>query len=154
MGGTWLVAVAGFGVDSVWMNMGVASGMPTDPELLPLLLVAIGGAFFVDTDNLRIVAMPAAADFARTSLLLSASSNAPGAIRSSKRPAMIAPCPNTAAVPRMPVAFPASSAVIATNWTLPRRFSIGAMVLVSTGGRYAHSASPKPRSRPGSAMPS
>src|SRR6185436_192814 len=37
---------------------------------LPLLMVAIGGAFFIDTDNLRIATMPAAADIARTSLLL------------------------------------------------------------------------------------
>ena len=39
-------------------------------KLVPLLLVAIGGMFFVDTRNLRIETMPPAADIARTSLLL------------------------------------------------------------------------------------
>jgi amino acid transporter len=46
------------------------NSIATVAKLLPLLIVAIGGAFFVDRDNLRIVAMPAAADVARTSLLL------------------------------------------------------------------------------------
>jgi len=54
---------------------GVALGtrlnsIATVAKLLPLLLVAVGGAFFIDTDNLRVAAMPAAADVARTSLLL------------------------------------------------------------------------------------
>jgi basic amino acid/polyamine antiporter, APA family len=42
----------------------------TVAKLLPLLLVAIGGAFFIHVGNLRIVEVPAAADIARTSLLL------------------------------------------------------------------------------------
>jgi amino acid transporter len=42
----------------------------TVAKLLPLLLVAVGGAFFVDREHLRIVSMPAAGDVARTSLLL------------------------------------------------------------------------------------
>jgi APA family basic amino acid/polyamine antiporter len=42
----------------------------TVAKLLPLLLVAIGGAFFIDRENLRIATMPAAGDVARTSLLL------------------------------------------------------------------------------------
>ena len=42
----------------------------TVAKLLPLLVIAIGGALFVHADNLRIVSMPAAADVARTSLLL------------------------------------------------------------------------------------
>jgi amino acid transporter len=46
------------------------NSIATVAKLLPLLLVAIGGAFFIDRENLRIVAMPAAADVARTSLLL------------------------------------------------------------------------------------
>ena len=46
------------------------NAMATVAKLAPLLLVAIGGAFFIDTQNLRITAMPAAADVARTCLLL------------------------------------------------------------------------------------
>jgi APA family basic amino acid/polyamine antiporter len=42
----------------------------TVAKLAPLLLVAIGGAFFVDPANLRIVDPPAPADVARASLLL------------------------------------------------------------------------------------
>jgi APA family basic amino acid/polyamine antiporter len=46
------------------------NSIATVAKLLPLLLVAIGGAFFVDAANLQVTAMPAAADVARTSLLL------------------------------------------------------------------------------------
>jgi basic amino acid/polyamine antiporter, APA family len=46
------------------------NSIATVAKLLPLLIVAIGGAFFIDGDNLRIATMPAAADVARTSLLL------------------------------------------------------------------------------------
>jgi APA family basic amino acid/polyamine antiporter len=46
------------------------NSIATVAKLLPLLLVAIGGAFFIDGDNLRIATMPAAGDVARTSLLL------------------------------------------------------------------------------------
>jgi amino acid transporter len=54
---------------------GVALGVrlnsaATIAKLLPLLLVAIGGAFFIRAENLRIEVMPAAADVARTCLLL------------------------------------------------------------------------------------
>jgi APA family basic amino acid/polyamine antiporter len=44
----------------------------TIAKLAPLLLIAIGGAFFVDPENLRVTSanMPAAATVARTSLLL------------------------------------------------------------------------------------
>jgi amino acid transporter len=44
--------------------------LATVAKLLPLLLVAIGGAFFIDARNLRIEAMPPASDITRTSLLL------------------------------------------------------------------------------------
>jgi APA family basic amino acid/polyamine antiporter len=49
----------------VWVN-----SVATVAKLLPLLLIAVGGAFFVQSENLRIAVMPAAADIARTSLLL------------------------------------------------------------------------------------
>ncbi len=42
----------------------------TVAKLLPLLLVAVAGAFFIDPGNLRIASMPAVTDIARTSLLL------------------------------------------------------------------------------------
>ncbi len=46
------------------------NSVATVAKLLPLLLVAIGGAFFIQPENLRIAEMPAAGDVARTSLLL------------------------------------------------------------------------------------
>jgi basic amino acid/polyamine antiporter, APA family len=46
------------------------NAIATAAKLLPLLLVAIGGAFFVKPENLRIVSMPSAGEVARTSLLL------------------------------------------------------------------------------------
>jgi amino acid transporter len=46
------------------------NSIATVAKLLPLLIVAIGGAFFIQSENLRMVSMPAAADIARTSLLL------------------------------------------------------------------------------------
>ncbi len=46
------------------------NSIATIAKLLPLLVVAIGGAFFIDTANLQIAAVPPAADIARTSLLL------------------------------------------------------------------------------------
>lgn len=54
---------------------GVALGVrmnsiATVAKLLPLVLVAVGGAFFIQGDNLQVAAMPAAGDIARTSLLL------------------------------------------------------------------------------------
>ena len=42
----------------------------TIAKLLPLLLIAVGGAFFIKGSHLRIEALPAAADVARTALLL------------------------------------------------------------------------------------
>jgi amino acid transporter len=46
------------------------NSIATVAKLLPLLVIAIGGAFFIDPANLGIAAMPPAADVARTSLLL------------------------------------------------------------------------------------
>lgn len=46
------------------------NSIATAAKLLPLVIMAVGGAFFVDSEHLRIAAMPAAADVARTSLLL------------------------------------------------------------------------------------
>jgi amino acid transporter len=42
----------------------------TIAKLLPLLLLAVGGVFFVRTENLQIVTAPAPGDFARMSLIL------------------------------------------------------------------------------------
>jgi APA family basic amino acid/polyamine antiporter len=69
------VLAAAFGFWSIVNLRGVTIGtrlnsIATVAKLLPLVLVAVGGAFFVDSANLRITAMPAAADVARTSLLL------------------------------------------------------------------------------------
>jgi amino acid transporter len=69
------ILVAAFSFWSLINLRGVAlavrlNSIATVAKLLPLLLVAIGGAFFVDGENLRIAEMPAAADVARTSLLL------------------------------------------------------------------------------------
>ena len=69
------VLVAAFAFWSVINLRGVALGVrlksiATVAKLLPLLLVAVVGAFFIEPANLRIPTMPAAADIARTSLLL------------------------------------------------------------------------------------
>lgn len=69
------VLIAAYGFWSLINLRGVTLGVrlnsiATVAKLLPLLIVAIGGAFFIQTENLRIVSMPAAADIARTSLLL------------------------------------------------------------------------------------
>ncbi len=69
------ILIATFGFWSLVNLGGVAlavrlNSIATVAKLLPLLIVAIGGAFFVNSDNLRIAAMPSAADVARTSLLL------------------------------------------------------------------------------------
>ena len=42
----------------------------TIAKLLPLVLVAVGGAFHINADHLRIAVMPPAGDVARTSLIL------------------------------------------------------------------------------------
>ena len=69
------ILVVAFGFWALINLQGVKLGVrlnsiATIAKLLPLLLVAIGGVFFIDTHNLRIAAMPAAGDVARTSLLL------------------------------------------------------------------------------------
>ncbi len=46
------------------------NSIATVAKLLPLVLVAVGGAFFINAENLEIVVMPAVSDVARTSLLL------------------------------------------------------------------------------------
>ena len=69
-----ILAVA-FGFWS-WVNMrGVALGVRlntaiTVAKLLPLLLIAIAGMFFVRAENLHVAEWPAAGDFARMSLIL------------------------------------------------------------------------------------
>ena len=68
-----LVAVFAFWsiVNLRQVTLGVRlNSIATVAKLLPLLLVAIGGAFFIQPANLQIPAMPPAADVARTSLLL------------------------------------------------------------------------------------
>jgi amino acid transporter len=69
------VLVAVFAFWSVINLRGVTLGVrlnsiATVAKLLPLLLVAIGGAFFIEPANLQIATLPPAADIARTSLLL------------------------------------------------------------------------------------
>ncbi len=46
------------------------NSIATVAKLLPLVLVAVGGAFFINPKNLEIAVVPAAGDVARTSLLL------------------------------------------------------------------------------------
>jgi amino acid transporter len=46
------------------------NSIATVAKLLPLVLVAVGGAFFINPQNLEIAVMPAPGDVARTSLLL------------------------------------------------------------------------------------
>jgi APA family basic amino acid/polyamine antiporter len=69
------VLVIAFVFWSVVNLRGVALGarlnsIATIAKLLPLLLIAVGGAFFVNVDNLRWSAPPPAGDVARTSVLL------------------------------------------------------------------------------------
>lgn len=69
------VLVATFAFWSLVNMRGVALGarlnsIATVAKLLPLVLIAVGGLFFVDRDNLAVAAWPAAADVARASLLL------------------------------------------------------------------------------------
>jgi basic amino acid/polyamine antiporter, APA family len=70
--GILLVAFAFWSIVNLrGVTLGVRlNSIATVAKLLPLLIVAIGGAFFVHAGNLQIVSMPAAADVARTSLLL------------------------------------------------------------------------------------
>lgn len=46
------------------------NSIATVAKLMPLLLIAIGGAFFISAENLAIEVVPPAGDIARTSLLL------------------------------------------------------------------------------------
>lgn len=46
------------------------NSIATVAKLTPLLLIAIGGLFFISGDNLAVTTMPSAGDVARTSLLL------------------------------------------------------------------------------------
>ncbi|MCA1585672.1 MAG: amino acid permease [Acidobacteria bacterium] len=69
------ILVVAFGFWSLVNLRGVTlsvrlNSLATVAKLLPLVLLVIGGAFFVERENLRIAAMPAAGDVARTSLLL------------------------------------------------------------------------------------
>jgi amino acid transporter len=59
-----LINVRGVGLGTRLNNVATVA------KLLPLLVVAIGGAFFINPENLRWEVAPAAADVARTSLLL------------------------------------------------------------------------------------
>lgn len=53
------------------VSLGVRlNSIATAAKLVPLVLVAVGGAFFIDAGNLRVETWPATADVARTSLLL------------------------------------------------------------------------------------
>jgi len=69
------ILVAAFGFWTLINLQGVTLGVrlnsiATVAKLLPLLLISVGGLFFIDTSNLQVTAMPAAGDIARTSLLL------------------------------------------------------------------------------------
>jgi amino acid transporter len=78
LGGRAMEVVVLVSVYALWtiVNLRGASlsvrlnSIATVAKLLPLLLVAIGGLFFIDTGNLSVAQSPAAADVARTSLLL------------------------------------------------------------------------------------
>jgi len=70
-----VVLVAAYAFWSIVNLRGVTLGVrlnsiATVAKLLPLVLVAVGGAFFINPANLEIAVMPAAGDVARTSLLL------------------------------------------------------------------------------------
>ncbi len=70
-----VILVATFAFWSLINARGVGLGVrlnniATVAKLLPLLVVAIGGAFFIEPQNLQWAETPAAADVARTSLLL------------------------------------------------------------------------------------
>jgi APA family basic amino acid/polyamine antiporter len=70
-----LVLVATFGFWSLVNMRGVVLGArlnaaATIAKLVPLLLVGVGGLFYVQADHLTVTAWPSAADVARTALLL------------------------------------------------------------------------------------
>ena len=69
------ILVAAFGFWSLVNMRGVTLGVRlntaiTVAKLLPLLLIAVAGVFFVRAENLQVAAWPAAGDFARMSLIL------------------------------------------------------------------------------------
>ena len=69
------ILVVAFGFWSLVNMRGVTLGVQlntaiTVAKLLPLLLIAIAGMFFVQAENLQVAAWPAPADFARMSLIL------------------------------------------------------------------------------------
>ena len=69
------VLIVAFGFWS-WVNLrGVTLGVRlntavTVAKILPLLVLVVGGAFFVRAENLHVTALPPAGDFARMSLIL------------------------------------------------------------------------------------
>jgi APA family basic amino acid/polyamine antiporter len=70
-----IVLVAAFAFWSLINLRGVTlsvrlNSIATIAKLMPLLLIAIGGLFFIKADNLAIAAVPPTSDIARTSLLL------------------------------------------------------------------------------------
>lgn len=70
-----IVLVAAYAFWSMVNFRGVAlsvrlNSIATVAKLMPLLLIAIGGLFFISADNLAIDVVPPAGDIARTSLLL------------------------------------------------------------------------------------
>ena len=74
-GGQAVLLALTFGFWALVNMRGVAVGarlnsVATVAKLLPLLLVAVGGMFFVHGANLQVTAWPSAGDVARTSLLL------------------------------------------------------------------------------------
>jgi len=73
--GEIVILIAAFGFWSLINLRGVSlsvrlNAIATVAKLVPLLLVAIGGAFFIQRENLHVETLPAAGDVARTSLLL------------------------------------------------------------------------------------
>jgi amino acid transporter len=69
------ILIVAYGFWSIVNLRGVTAGVRlntaiTVAKLLPLVLIAIAGAFFVRAENLHVVAWPAAGDFARMSLIL------------------------------------------------------------------------------------
>jgi amino acid transporter len=69
------ILVVAYGFWSIVNLRGVTAGVRlntaiTVAKLLPLVLIAIAGAFFVRAENLHVASWPAAGDFARMSLIL------------------------------------------------------------------------------------
>ena len=69
------ILIVAYGFWSIVNLRGVTAGVRlntaiTAAKLLPLVLIAVAGAFFVRAGNLHVAAWPAAGDFARMSLIL------------------------------------------------------------------------------------